>query len=178
MNKKKKKKPEEEVYIFDLRKTFISRLFYAPETRIFRECWCVDSKGKSVDVCKQGLFSCALFVSNFAKMHNLIKIPTANCDTLKKELISCNWYPCRDLKSIPPCAVVFWEPREANDGKMHEHVGFCYAPGYAVSADPRTEKEGSTHSIIVHELDCSDVLKYRRKIMSAYFHPLLMPSKA
>ncbi len=174
MDKKKKKKPEEK-YVFDLKATFLERLKFASGSSLFSICFCRDSSGVIVDVCKSGEFSCAVFVSNFLKMHNLIKIPTANVDTLEKELISCNWLPCRDANNPSPGAVLFWEPRKCHDGEMHRHAGFYYGKGLAISNDPRSGKEGSRLCPVFHDMYCKEVLEYSREIEKAYFHPLLRP---
>lgn len=160
-------------YIFDLRITYLIRIRESVGSKIFRHCYCVDTEGDTIDVCQGGLFSCAVFVSNILKMHDLIKAPKANTGSLEKEMISCNWLLCKDKDRPYFGAVLFWEPKMGSDGEMHRHVGFYFGAGTAISNDPRSEEGGSTFVPIAHKMDCSDLLGYPREIEKVYFHALI-----
>lgn len=164
-------------YTFDFRSTYLQRIRNSLGSELFQVCYCVNPKGVLEDVCRGGLLSCAVFVSNILKMHSLIKTPTANVGTLEKELISCDWFLCKNKDN--PCfgAVLFWEPKKGSDGKMHRHVGFYFMAGIAISNDPRGVNMGSTRAPIMHRMDCSDLLRYPRKIEKVYSHPKLKPLK-
>lgn len=165
---------------FDLRATFSSRLKDAVGSDIFRHTYVkAVMGGEPIDVCENGLYSCHVFVSNFLKMHDLVEIPCANVDSLEKELLKAGWQVYWDRKInekqviLRPLSVLIWGPRLGSDGLIHKHSGFFLGGQSCVSNDPRSAKDGSTRTIILHNVDLRDVLSEPRQLEKAYIHPKL-----
>jgi len=154
------KKPQ---YTFVLKENYLTTIRYSENSDLFLHCFVKNENGEILDVCQRGMFSCAVFVSNTLSRFNLIETPTANIDTLMKELEKCGWKFTNNLKLLKPGVILVWEAQKKSDGKMHKHVGFYLYGQQAIST-----RSPSGVPKIHHFQYNGD-----RKIVAIYTHPFL-----
>ncbi|MBU1091555.1 hypothetical protein KKA27_01680 [Patescibacteria group bacterium] len=162
---------KKESLVFDLKKNYLNMIEKSVGSSLYQNDWFINSKGESIDLCQNGRFSCAYFVSVVLHRFNLIDTIYVNVDSLERALRNCGWVLEEDPQGTENRGpVVIWEPRLGRDSKMHRHMGFWMGYGTCVSNDP----EGNTP--ILHDPFFRDgFFDYDfRPIEKIYTHPLLI----
>jgi len=91
--------------------------------------------GKKQDVLKDGVLSCAFFVSSVLVIFGLIKKAHRNVANTLKDLEESGW---KKVKKLKPGAIIVWEDIKVSDGNWHSHIGFYLGKGRAVSNNTPT----------------------------------------
>lgn len=94
----------------------------------------IETEGKEIDILKDGKLSCAAFVSTVLYLNKLISNLHATVNGTEKDLLNDGWREVEDLKSG---AILIWEKKEGQDGKMHRHIGFYIGNDEAISNDSK-----------------------------------------
>lgn len=108
-----------------LRETYLQMLKNSPGSRLFRVVFAIDAKGKKQDVLKNGVFSCAFFVSSVLKIFSLVSSPHVTVKSTVEDMAKNGWRPTKELK---PGNVLLWE-----EIKNHQHIGFYVGGRKAIS---------------------------------------------
>jgi hypothetical protein len=89
-----------------------------------------ENEGKEVDILKNGKLSCAAFVSSLLYLFGLINNKHATVEGTVRDLISNSW---TEIDEPVIGAVILWEKKDFEDGKLHAHIGFYIGDNQAVS---------------------------------------------
>lgn len=117
--------------------------------------------GEERDITKDGVLSCAVFVSSILYLNKLINDLHATVDGMEKDLVLSGWEVTDELKEG---SVLVWEEEKTIDGSIHSHAGFYVGNNEAVS----NSSNGSGVPVRHH-------LTYdgKRKIKNIYYLPSL-----
>lgn len=97
-------------------------------TKMFRNFY-IKISGKKEDNTKNGILSCAYFVSAILAMFGLINETNINVNGLVEEMRKCGW---KKIKNPRRGSVLVWENKKFDD-KQHKHIGFFIGSGKAIS---------------------------------------------
>ena len=109
-----------------VRETYLRMIKNSPKSRLFRNLFVIDEKGKKKDALKNGRFSCAFFVSSVLKIFSLVDFPHATVKSTIKDMLKNGWHR---TKKLEPGNVLLWE--ENKEG--HKHLGFFIGNKKSVS---------------------------------------------
>jgi len=125
---------------------------------LFRNLYAKDDKGNEIDILKDGVVSCAVFVSAVLLNLELIKRPHSTIQGTEKDLVESGWHETSDLN---PGAILVWERQVFSDKTAHRHTGFYLGNNEAISND------SSVGFPRKHHYTYNDT----RKIEKIYWHP-------
>ena len=97
----------------------------------------MDIDGREIDATKNGVVSCAFFVSNVLNMFpalKLIKEPHLTVKSTVKDLLKNGW---KEVSELRLGAILVWEEKESHGG-INKHIGFYIGDGQAVSNNADT----------------------------------------
>lgn len=112
--------------IFD---TYISVIKNSVGTKMFRNFFVVEN-GKKKDAMKNGVLSCAYFVSFILCALGFIKRIHGTVDSAVKDLKESGW---AEIKAPKVGSVLVWEEKDFGDGDTHKHIGFYIGDNKAIS---------------------------------------------
>ncbi len=98
----------------------------SPKTRMFRNLFVINEKGKKLDALKNGDVACAFFVSGVLKIFSLITYPHATVDSTVRDMLENGW---RRTKKLELGNVLLWEKNK--NGRRH--LGFYIGNKKAIS---------------------------------------------
>jgi hypothetical protein len=98
------------------------------------------------DVCNDGEFSCAVFVSGLLLLNGYITKPHATVESLRRVLLENSNAHSISEADVTSGDVVFWEKIVFPDGSENEHVGFALSKEEAVSTS-FSKREVARHSL-------------------------------
>lgn len=106
----------------------------APETKLFRSLFVrYQDSGAVKDVCNDGEYSCAFFVSSLLTLAGYLERPHATVAGLRAKLLELQFEKIENAEDAQPGDVIFWDKIVFDDGSFNEHVGFASKNGNAVS---------------------------------------------
>lgn len=108
-----------------VRETYLQMIKNSSQSRLFRNLFVIDRKGKKSDALKNGRSSCAFFISCILKIFSLISFPHATVDSTMKDMLGNGW---RRTKKLNPGNVLLWEKKRG-----HKHLGFFIGDNKAIS---------------------------------------------
>lgn len=143
------------------RETYLQMIKNSLGSRLFRVAFAVNEKGKKQDVLKNGVFSCAFFVSSLLKIFSLISGPHATVKSAIADMLKNGWCPTKELK---PGNVLVWE-----EMKNHQHIGFYIGKQQAVSNSSKKKMP------IIHHFSFGKTKegKPRRRIIKIFAPPAM-----
>lgn len=109
-----------------IKRSYLQMIKNSVRTKMFRNLFVVDEKGRKIDALRNGDVACAFFVSGILKIFSLITWPHATCDSTVRDMLENGW---RRTKKLKPGYVLFWE-RNKNGRK---HLGFYIGNNKAIS---------------------------------------------
>lgn len=119
----------------------------APDTRLFNSLFVrYKDSGDIKDVCNDGEYSCAFFVSGLLTLAGYLEKPHATVAGLRAKLLELQFEKIENAKDAQPGDIIFWDKIEHEDGTVTEHVGFISEKG-AVSTD------FSTRAVMEHPVE-------------------------
>jgi hypothetical protein len=124
----------------DILESYLNVIRNSPGTPMFRSL-IVAIEGKPTNITKDGILSCAYFVSSILHMFQLIDTPHATVAGTVRAMEEAGWYKVEPATYLPagrlPGAVLVWEEKFAY-GSSNKHIGFYVSDNMAISNDPRT----------------------------------------
>ncbi len=147
--------------VFCLRETLLQMVFASVGSEMFQNSYFV-AGGKRKDLCQNGKFSCAFYVSSILKIFDLIETLHTTIDGLEKDLFSSDWRVFTDTFCFQDGDIIIWEV----DKKIgnHRHAGFYIGDFMCVS------NSSDKGRIIRHGLEGPNLSRQRR-IEKIYRHP-------
>lgn len=109
-----------------IKETYLQMIKNSSGTRMFRNLFVINKKGKKLDALKNGDLACAFFVSSILKIFSLIDYPHATVDSTVRDMLENGW---RQTKNLKPGNILLWEKNK----KGHKHLGFYVGNKKAVS---------------------------------------------
>lgn len=100
-------------------------------TKMFRNFYVRDEKGKKLDVLKNGDLSCSVFVTTILRSFDLIEKLHFTSRRTEEDLVDSGWKKISKSK-IKPGDVVLWEPKKTRTGHI-PHIGFYIGASQAIS---------------------------------------------
>jgi hypothetical protein len=120
--------------------TYLAVVKNSVGSRIFRNFY-VKIGGRKIDITKNGVFSCAWFVSSVLSLFRLIKEPHLTVDSTVKDLKKSGW---KRVKKPKIGSILIWEANLGEDG-WHRYIGFYIGNGQAVSNSTKSRKIAGHH---------------------------------
>lgn len=117
-----------------LKDSYLKAIENSVGSKLFRNLY-FDIDDKKTDILKNGVLSCAFFVSWILKNFNLIKEGHAMVNGTIKDLHKSGW---KKIKRPKTGAVLVWEEKTFTDGP-HKHIGFYIGKNKAVSNSLKTK---------------------------------------
>lgn len=117
-------------------KTYLAVINNSVGSKLFRSFY-LEIEGKETDATRDGVVSCAYFVSNILRMFpslKLIKDPHLTVSSTVKDLLENGW---KEISEPRPGAVLIWEEKESHGGR-NRHIGFYIGNDSAVSNNADT----------------------------------------
>lgn len=115
-----------------LLRTYLVFIKNSVGTKAFRSFYVKNGEHKDLDVLKNGVLSCAFYVSSVLKIFNLIAETHCTVDSTVKDLLDFGWLEIK--RPISGCVLV-WEEIDFGKKDLHKHIGFYIGEGKAVSND-------------------------------------------
>lgn len=112
-------------------KTYLAVIKNSVGSRMFRNFF-MELDGEKIDATRDGVVSCAFFVSNVLHMFpamKLIKEPHLTVSATIKDLKASGW---QEIAAPRIGAVLVWEPKMIA-GSMNTHIGFYIGDNKAIS---------------------------------------------
>lgn len=122
----KKIEPPTNVLVFD---TYLAVIKNSVGSKMFRNFY-VKVGGKKTDIMRNGMYSCAFYVSSILALFKMIKETHGTVNSTIEELRKHGW---RKIKTPKPGSVLVWEAVDFGGGDIHKHIGFYIGNGEAVS---------------------------------------------
>lgn len=123
--------------------SYLAMIHNAVGTNIFRTRYALVD-GVKTDILKNGVRSCALFVSSILNQFHLIEssvAPHATIAGLERNMKNSGWH----LTDTPqPGDIIFWEPI-LQDDDVNPHIGFFVGDEQAISNDWQTRVPTQHH---------------------------------
>lgn len=133
-----KKVPDVKIILYD---SYLQAIKNSVGSNLFRNLYAhVDGKRK--DVLKNGILSCATFVSSILYLHKLIADTHATVNGTVKDLHKSGW---REITTPKKGTVLLWEAVKFKDGSFHKHIGFYVNNSKAISNNTRKHRPASHH---------------------------------
>jgi hypothetical protein len=88
-----------------------------------------------VDILRDGVRSCAFFVSSVLKMYDLVRSQHATVSGLVADLEASGW---KRIETPRVGSIIHWDPLLDPHGEPREHLGFYVGDDQAVSNSSRT----------------------------------------
>ena len=129
-HKMKVKKQKVTLNLFD---TYLTVIRNSVGSKIFRNFY-AEVDGKKTDIMKNGIYSCAWFVSSLLYLLKLIKQPHATVDGTIKDLKQSGW---KKIKKPKIGSVLLWELIDCGNNEFHRHIGFYVGNNKAVSTSQK-----------------------------------------
>lgn len=126
-------KPKVKIHFFE---TYLAVIRNSVGSKLFRNFY-LELDGKKMDATKNGVVSCAFFVSNVLNMFpslKLIKEPHLTVKATVKDLLESGW---KEISEPRLGAVLVWEEKESHGGR-NKHIGFYIGDGAAISNNADT----------------------------------------
>lgn len=139
-------KPKVKIHFFE---TYLAVIRNSIGSRIFRNFY-LELEGVKMDATKDGVVSCAFFVSSILNMFprlKLIKGPHLTVKSTVKDLLESGW---KEISEPRPGAVLVWEEKESHGGRT-KHIGFYIGGQAAISNDPDTGVPAVSHWTFGHK---------------------------
>ncbi len=133
-------KPKIKIHFFE---TYLAVIRNSVGSKMFRN-FHMEIDGKNIDATRNGLVSCAFFVSNVLNMFSalkLIKEPHLTVSSTVKDLLESGW---KEISEPRLGAVLIWEEKESHGG-ANRHIGFYVGNDLAVSNDADEGAPGMHH---------------------------------
>ena len=129
------------------------------DSNLFRNLY-ASVDGEEKDILRDGILSCAYFVSSVLFHCKLIDDLHTTVRGLEANLQRSGW---REIEESRVGSVIVWEPIELPDGSIRRHAGFYIGDAEVISnrTDHRTPK--------VHSMNFEEEGKYRA-IEAIYWH--------
>ena len=118
--------------IFD---TYLAVIKNSVDSRIFRNFY-AEIAGRKTDITKNGILSCAWFVSSVLSLLKLIKEAHLTVDSVVKDLEKSGW---QRIERPKIGSVLVWEKILDKDG-WHRHIGFYIGASKAISNSAKLRK--------------------------------------
>lgn len=125
--------PKNKVLFFE---TYLAVIHNSVGTNMFRNFY-MEKDGKKFDATKDGIVSCAFFVSNLLNMFRslgLIEGPHTTVKSTVDDMLRSGW---KEIFTPRPGAVLEWEEKESHGSKT-KHIGFYTKNDLAISNNPDT----------------------------------------
>lgn len=159
----------------DLWRTLLAMIVGSVDSKQYQRVF-VQQPGESVDVTRQGNFSCAVYVSALLHLCELIMggLHTTVDETVS-DMRASGWQEINYGQVHPGCVLVWGEANVCSDGKLQQHIGFFYEldngmGGKAISNHPLLGVPKIHHVTFGSERGVP-----RRPIRWIFSHPLLRP---
>jgi NlpC/P60 family len=118
------------------KESYLAMIHNAVGTNLFRNLYALVN-GEKNDIVKDGVRSCALFVSSILNQFHFIDstiAPHAGIAGLEKNMKNSGW---RITDTPQPGDIIFWEPKLQADA-TNSHIGFFIGNDQAISNDWQT----------------------------------------
>jgi hypothetical protein len=116
------------------KETLIQMVKNAPDARLFNSLFVrYKDTGAVKDVCNDGEYSCAFFVSSLLALTGYLEKPHATVAGLRAKMLELPHTKIATTEEILPGDIIFWEKIIFEDGSENEHVGFALGNSRAVS---------------------------------------------
>jgi len=121
--------------------TYLAVIKNSIGSKLFRNLY-IKINNKKIDATKNGMLSCAFFVSSILFLFKFIKEIHATVDSTIRDLKQSGW---REIKKPTIGSILVWE--EINFGKndFHKHIGFYIGNNKAISNDYKSGKPIKHH---------------------------------
>jgi hypothetical protein len=157
----KRKKIRAEGYMKILHyQTYLKMIHNSEGSRMYRTLY-AERDGAVVDITKDGLVSCAFFVSSILAHFKVLEAPHATVEGAVRDMERSGWRTI-DAAHLRPGDVVVWEKGAEADGEQHLHMGFYLDPEHAMSHSDK-ERAPAVHALTFNG----------RAIVAAYTHPFV-----
>lgn len=144
--------------------TYLAVIKNSVGSKIFKNLYAEVFKKKQ-DVLRNGVLSCAFFVSAILTLCGLIKKTHSTVSSTVKDLEESGW---KKVHKLRPGSILVWEPLTWPDGEVYHHIGFYLGKNQAVSNSYKK------HCPIIHHFTFGTKNnKPLRKIISIYCYPKL-----
>jgi hypothetical protein len=147
---------KERAFKYLLPESYLAYIKNSVGTKMFRNFYVRDEKGKKIDVLNNGDVSCSVFVTTILRNFDLIDKLHFTSRRSEEDLIDSGWKKV-NLKNLKPGDVLLWEAKEGKSGHV-PHIGFYIGNKQAVS---NSSKKGMVEQ---HHYTYND----KRKIEAVY----------
>ena len=117
-----------------IRDSYLAVIKNSPGSNIFKNFY-IKVNGKKKDVLESGRYSCAFYVSAVLNMFGLIKNGHCTVTSTLKDMENSGWYKIKQPKIG---CIILWKLFDMGDGDLHQHLGFYFGNGLAISTDSKT----------------------------------------
>ena len=122
------------------KESYLAMIRNSVGTSLFRNLYAITGEEKQ-DILKNGVRSCAFFVSTVLHAFYLVETPHASVSGLERDLINSGW---RKTETPNSGDVLVWEPILQVDN-VNAHMGFFIGDNKAVSNDWQTRVPAEHH---------------------------------
>lgn len=147
--------------------SYLATIRNSPGSNLFRNYYAkVD--GTKTDILRDGLLSCAKFVSSILYLNKLCYDMHGTVEGTIKDMVLSGW---KKITRPRLGAVLVWQPIAKPEDKtywQHDHIGFYMGENKAISTNKKT-RNPTVHHWTFGVKD----KKPTRKVESVYWHPKL-----
>lgn len=108
--------------------SFLRAIENSVGNKMFRNSF-FEMDGQERDIVKNGVLSCALYVSSLLYIYKLIKDVHATVKGTVSDLEKSGW---KKVKEVTRGDIIVWEAMKFRE-EFHSHIGFSIGNGYAIS---------------------------------------------
>ena len=121
--------------------TYIAVIKNSVGSKIFRNFYAkVD--GKKTDIMKNGVYSCAFFVSSLLYLFKLLKDIHGTVGGTVRDLKHSGW---KKIKKPKVGSVLVWESIDCGNNEFHKHIGFYIGNKKAISNSEKLKSPAMHH---------------------------------
>ncbi len=126
------------------RETYLKMIENSPGTRLFNSVIVRYKDTDNIkDICNNGEFSCAVFVSSVLYLTHYLNNVSATVLSLQKHLKESGWKIVHN--KIQPGDIIIWEPVVFANSTHNKHIGFALSATKAVSTSWQTQQVEKHH---------------------------------
>ncbi len=144
--------------------TYIAVIRNSIGTNLFRNFY-AKIDGKKIDITKNGIFSCAFFVSSILLLFKLIRKIHGTVKETVRDFKKSNW---KRIKKPKVGSILVWEAIDFGKGDFHKHIGFYIGSNKAISNSSKLRKP-----VIHHWTFGTKNKRPKRKIEAIYWNKKL-----
>lgn len=124
--------------------TYIAVIKNSAGSKMFRNSY-AKINGKKTDILKNGMLSCAFFVSSILVLFKLIKEIHVTVNGTIRDLKKSGWKSASGGKKPRIGSVLVWEKIDFGNKNFHKHIGFYIGNNKAISTNSLKKGQPRIH---------------------------------